>query len=220
MSAMVGLTNALSLRVGNFADRSDSVKNQWGNSAADEQGYEEARNLTLKVKARNPGNAAVFQPLWFYASNNDDQPAATSLAAQRLALDLRSASAHTLMSVAYFTDGDGAKALKLIEEANALSAARDSDNYLINAGRDHFMLGHDQQAIQMISQAIDINPSLADYWCYVAMAYARQGQIEKARQARDALIKDGLGCKFSDIEPSKSSAETFKKWHASQVVPA
>ena len=73
----------------------------------------------------------------------------------------------------------------------------------------------------MISRAINMNPSQGDAWAYVAMSYARQGKMDNASQARDAFVKAVPKGNLSIVEnPVKSSAEAYKRWHATQFVPA
>jgi tetratricopeptide (TPR) repeat protein len=123
-----------------------------------------------------------------------------------------------MMGYDHLYAGEPEKALPFFEKSNDLSAVRDGFWYLGNSGVAYFMLGQDSKAIQLLIRANQAGPPLP----HLAMAYARTGDAENARTARDAYVKYFPKATLSNDgnKPSKSQAEAYKKWYASEFVPA
>jgi TolB-like protein len=208
--AMIRLAQVLAARVMNLSDRSDP--------AADEKSWEEARALALKVKALDANEDRAYDVLADYAASHDDFPTATAYRKKVVELAPKSAYGYNMMGYDYLYAGEPEKALPFFEKFNDLSAVRDGAWYLGNTGIAYFMLGQDSKAIQLFIRATQAGPPLP----YLSMAYARTGDAENARKARDAYVKYFPKATLSNDgnKPSKSQAEAYKNWYASQFVPA
>jgi tetratricopeptide (TPR) repeat protein len=206
--AMIGLAQVLTSRVLNLSDRSDP--------AADEKSWEEARSLALKVKALDPNEDNVYDVLGDYAANHDDFPSATAYRLKVVELAPKSAYGYNMLGYDYLNAGEPEKALPFFEKYNDLSAVRDGAWYLGNTGRAYFMLGQDSKAIPLLIRRGQIGQPSA----YLAMAYARTGDAENARKARDAYVKAFPKGTLSNFGPSKTQPDAYKKWYASEFAPA
>lgn len=103
----------------------------------------------------------------------------------------------------------------LITAAPALAAARDDARAQVAFGIEVAARGLWREAIYRWQRAVEIDPSYAEAFNDLAIAWEHEGELDKARQAYEQALK------LSPSNPAiKQNFEQFKEVNARAVNPA
>lgn len=164
----------------------------------------ESRELALQAKVMAPSDARVFGVLAIYASAHGDFEGARRANERALALEPKSPGRYTNLADDYLDAGMPEKAIELLDRAIRLDPRNVSWATLGNMGRAQLMIGNDDDAIQWLLKASDASPDLVETNAYLAAAYARQKNPERARAAADAVLRINPKFRLSQFEPPKA----------------
>ena len=210
--AMVGLATAIGSHLGNFGSAM-AVELR-------EQLYLQGRDLVLKAKELDPDNPGVYAVLLMYTPS-DDLVAYRAAAENWLSHDTKNPNAYVAFALSFLLAAEPARAIELLNRAINLDARHPGAFILMNMGRAHFMQGNNAAAIGWYQKALQANPLYAHAHAYLAMAFALDGQDDKARAAVEELHRVDPEYKFFAITTlSPSSPPAFKEYWDKMLLPA
>lgn len=211
--AMVALANTLALRSYNF--------NTESSKSADDKRYMEADDLVKKLRNVNPNNSDVLQTVGYIAYNRADAEGYERAVKARLEAQPRNPNAHNQMGLVYTFNLEPDKAIAQFKKALALLPDETSELVFVNLGRAYFFKGDDAQAIQWLSKGFDLNPERAGRnMDWLAMAYARSGQMDKTNVAAQAFIKARPDVRLANaLGINKMTQPVFLRWHDTVRAP-
>ena len=211
--AMLALANTLALRSYNFNNESSRV--------SDDKRYMEADDLVKKLRGQDPNNSDVLQTVAYISANLGDAEAYKRAVKARLEAQPRSWAASNQMGLTYTFDLEPDKAIANFKNALAFLPNETSEIVFVNLGRAYFIKGDDAQAIQWMSKGFDLNPERSSRnMDWLAMAYARSGQMDKANTAAKAFIKARPDARLTNaLGINKMTQPAFQRWHDTVRAP-
>ncbi len=181
----------------------------------------EAHDLALRAKELDPEIPSIYAVLARYAAQQGDVAGSRRAYETALALAPKNPRAYDALALSYFYGGDPNRAIELLTQAINLDPKHPHDFTLLNMGRAYFMLGDNDTAIEWILKSMAIDSNHPAKYAYLAMAYALNGEIAKARAAKIHLERVHPGLKFLDIEEDPSSGSAaYREWYENKLVPA
>lgn len=211
--AMLALAQILALRSYNFGT-ADS-------QAADEKRYLEADDLVRKLRSLDPGNREIYMTVGYIAASRGDFEGFKLASKARLEAHPRNSAAHNGMGLIYWYELETDKAIAEFKNAIALYPNEAYEIASVNLGRAYFTKGDDVQAIQWMRKGFDLNPDRAGRnMDWLAMAYARSGQMDKAKTAAEAFIKARPDVRLATaMGLNKLTQPAFQQWHDTVRAP-
>ena len=191
-TATVGLAETLLLQAFNFGGVL--------NDDAREKLIAEGGALAIKAKTMDPDNPDVYGALVMHAWFQGNTSAALRNEERRVALDPRNPGAYNDLAVLYYHLGQPDKAIEQLNKALALYP-KGFDTIFLNLGVSYFMLGDYSSAAAWAQKSVDTNTGLDDGYSLLAVAYAEQGDVDKARAAATEARR-----RFPDLKPRTLSA--------------
>ena len=210
--AMAGLAVALSRPVDN------RLINDW---ATAKKYVEEARDLTLRAKGIDPGIADIYFALHLLAFRDGNSKEARRVAETLLSLDPKNPDRYSALALDYFYVGAPAQAIDVLTKAIQLDPRNVSGRILLNMGRAQFMSGDDDAAIQWLLKSIDASPDFPQSRPYLAMAYARKGDLIRARAATADMLRARPISRLDNFEvPALDHPDAYLAFWDNELVPA
>jgi adenylate cyclase len=211
--AMLALAQALTFRSYNFQSTTSKV--------ADEKRCLEADELVKKLRDVHPNNTDVLATVGYIAAIQGDAEGFKLASKARLETQPRNWAAHNGLGLIYWYELDIDKAIGEFKNAIALFPNGNNEIALVNLGRAYFMKGDDAQAIQWMRKGFDLNPGRAGRnMDWLAMAYARSGQMDKANDAARAFIKARPDVRLATaLGLNKLTQPAFQQWHDTVRAP-
>jgi len=188
--------------------------------SAREPQFQEARRLAMAAKLIDQDNAQVYLTLALYAEAHDDYPAQLQAAETYLALSPKEPAAHNLLGHTLTFGGQWEKAREHLHKGIALDPRHPIDQLPFNLGWVSFLLGDDDASIAYFKKVVENNPTFFDAHGWIAMAYARKGDMVRSKEAADALMKVDLKRSFQTRRrPMPSAPPPYKKFYDEVYVP-
>ena len=182
----------------------------------------EARDLALKAKGIDPSIADIYFTLALSALARGDTKEARRAVETSLSLDPKNPDRYNALALDYFYAGAPAQAIEVLTKAIHLDPRNVSGRILMNMGRAQFMFGDDDVAIQWLLKAIDASPDLWHSYPYLAMAYARKGDLVRARAATvDALrVRPKLSLSRFEARGGPGHPDAYLAFWENRLAPA
>ncbi len=188
-----------------------------------EQKWREAMGLAEKAHAADPGNPEYYRIVAFHARSHGD-PAGERRAAEELVrLRPKWAYPYNVLGSSYMRDGDFDKAVELISRAVDLTPKVDAGGQVfpLNLCAAQFGAGNYKAAIESCGKVTAARPTAARARYFLAMAYALDGDLVKARAEAEAyrkLVPDQM----LDAEAMRADARTpaRRAYIETKVIPA
>ena len=211
-TAMAGLAAILALQAQYFSHMIEP--------SAKEPQLQEARRLALAAKVIDPDIPLVYTALALYAEAHDDYPAQLQAAETYLALAPKEPIAHNLLGHTLLLGGQWERARDLLLKGVALDPKHPIDQLPFNLGWVSFLMGDDDACIAYFKKVIESNPTFFDAHGWIAMAYARKGDMAKSKEAADALLKVDPKLSFQTRrKPMPSAPPAYKKFYDEVYLP-
>jgi TolB-like protein/cytochrome c-type biogenesis protein CcmH/NrfG len=183
--------------------------------------YVESRDLALNLKERDPGNPSVYRPLALYARAHDDYSGALRNYEMILSLEPNNPVALNGVALILISGGEPKRAIELLQKAIDMDPRHPRDVIIYNLGKAYFMLGDNEKAIEWLLKTVQVNPSYASTYAYLAMAYALKGDEVKAHAAVSELLRLNPDFNLSETrKPQSSSPIAYKEWFEKKYLPA
>ena len=181
---------------------------------------EQARRLALAAKVIDPDIPLVYTALTLYAEAHDDYPAQLQAAETYLALAPKEPIAHNLLGHTLLLGGQWERARDLLLKGVALDPKHPIDQLPFNLGWVSFLMGDDDACIAYFKKVIESNPTFFDAHGWIAMAYARKGDMANSKEAADALLKVDPKLSFQTRrKPMPSAPPAYKKFYDEVYLP-
>jgi adenylate cyclase len=211
-SAMSALAGSLALQAQYFSHQIDP--------SAREPQFQEARRLALAAKLLDPDNALVYTALAMYAEAHDDYPAQLQASETFLALAPKDPIAHNLLGHTLALGGQWEKAREVLLKGIALDPKHPIDQLPFNLGWISFLLRDDDASIAYFKKVVENNPTFFDAYGWIAMAYARKGDMVRSKEAADALMKVDPKRSFQTRRhPMPSAPPAYKQFYDEVYLP-
>ncbi len=174
--------------------------NDWNDATLDQ--VDEAWNLVKQVLNANPDYFLAHYAKGFINRARNQHRAAYRAFDKAIELAPEFARAYAQRGEERVYLGHPAQGIEDVEKALDLrpeSIARGMFFWII--GRAHFFMGNDAEAIERLVQSVDLWSSLWYNRCYLIAAYARSGDMEKAKAALQEFnsIPDFAGWTLAQI---------------------
>lgn len=211
-TALGGLAQSLALQVTYFGHQVEPAKK--------EPQLQEARRLALAAQAVDPDNAPASVALTLYAEAHDDYPAQLRAAEAYLSVSPKDPVAYNLLGHTLVFGGQWQRARELLQKGIALYPKHPIDQLGFNLGWVSFVMGDDDASIAYFRKTVEANPTFFDAHGWMAMAYARKGDMVKAREAADALRAADPKRSFQTRRhPMSSAPPAYRKFYEETYLP-
>ncbi|MFO1311491.1 MAG: adenylate/guanylate cyclase domain-containing protein [Burkholderiales bacterium] len=200
--------------------------NNYGGSFKEEvrgQKWRELMELAEKAHVADPGNPEYYRIVAFHARSHGD-PAGERRAAEELVrLRPKWAYPYNVLGSSYMRDGDFDKAVELISRAVDLTPKIDAGGqvFALNLCAAQFGAGNNKAAIEACGKVTAAMPTASRARYFLAMAYALDGDVAKARSEAEAYRKLVPDQKL-DPDAMRAEARTpaRKAYVETKVIPA
>jgi len=212
VQAMVGLARSLS----------NPAYNGWiSDPVAREKQFLEARDLALKAKSVDPRDPGIYPTLSEYAASHGDHEGARRAVETALSLDPKNPGRYSDLADGYIDSGEPMRAIELLTKGILLDPRNPTEVDLENMGRAQFMNGDDEAAIQWLRKALEVNPAYVSAQANLAIAYAHNGNLPRARDAVATLLR--IEPKFSLLRfqtPKAGYPGGYREYWETKLLPA
>jgi len=142
----------------------------------------------------------------------------------RLQQQPKSVEAHVELANAYYLQADAKAAHELLEQALALDPRHPTDDLIANLTWVEYMRGDYRAAIEWGERGLAANPGWFVRFSTLALAYAQNGEHDKATVAASAAFKANPGRTVSEEqrlldEPLVPVHPAYRTWALQQVIP-
>ena len=211
---------ALSSLAGNMAFRASYFSHTLDPSLR-EKYFQEAKALADHVKRLDPDFYRPYVTLMLYAESHDDYPGQLRNAEKAFSLAPKDQQVANALGHSLLMGGDPKRAKAVLEDAMKLDPKRPIDQVSFNLAWAAFMTQDYDTSIEWFQKTVDANATYIDAYGWMAMAYAIKGDMLRAVQERDKLLKaDPKGSFATRRRPMPSSPQAYKDFHQQVVVPA
>jgi TolB-like protein/class 3 adenylate cyclase/tetratricopeptide (TPR) repeat protein len=178
MPALTGLATGLAI----------SVVSLW--TEAPEADLRRAEVLALRARALDPHDASCRNAMGFVRRMQNRFDEAISELESAIRLNPNMHLAYDTLGFTKALVGRGEEALSHFADAIRLSP-RDPMLFIgyFGFGWAQFLLGNDDQAVEMLRKSIALNPGYAPAHLFLTAAYALQDRIEEAHEAHAAYLR-------------------------------
>ncbi len=182
--------------------------------------FQEVKRLATAARLADPDSAYAYLALALYAEAHDDYPAQLQTAETFLALAPKEQAAHNLLAHTLMFGGQWERSRELLLKGIALDPKHPIDQLAFNLGWVSFLMGDDDACIAYFTKVIASNPTFFDAYGWTAMAWARKGDMTKAKDAADALMKADPKRSFQTRRhPMPSAPPAYKKFYDEVYLP-
>jgi TolB-like protein/class 3 adenylate cyclase len=188
-----------------------------------EEKLKEGYSIALKAKELDPANALTYHALGNYFIARHDLAQGIAAYQKGIALNRNYSAFYNGLAVANQRNGEPKKAVAYAEQALSLDPRGPRSPGAMNQlGLGHFFLGHDDLAIEWLEKARAENPKAPTLVANLAVAYAKKGDLAKAKATAAELFRIAPNFKLSNggIYPFPSSPEAYKKLWREVYMPA
>ena len=221
MPAKVGLASTLSLQAASFATQ---MKLEPAERLAL---FKSAFDLAQEAKAKDPNDPDVYLPIQLYYQYIDDLDAAMQAAVRRVELSPQSFFAHaSLCSLQRALDDMRGARAACVKSVELAALGRPPTEAFQHLAMIAFREEKYEEAVDWAKKASDSNPGSHVPPMAMALAYARMGDLTKAKQhaAEAVRIHPGLRLDnqwaFPNSKPWPGKDAEFKKFMETRVVAA
>ena len=187
---------------------------------AREPQFQEVKHLATAARVADPDSAYAYLALALYAEAHDDYPAQLQTSETFLALAPKEQAAHNLLAHTLMFGGQWERSRELLLKGIALDPKHPIDQLAFNLGWVSFLLGDDDASIAYFAKVIASNPTFFDAYGWTAMAWTRKGDMTKAKDAADALMKADPKRSFQTRrQPMPSAPPAYKKFYEEVYLP-
>lgn len=213
-SAMARVSRSISLQAVNFSHELSRE--------AVERKTQEAYELATKVREMDPENTDVYSPIANYWRFHGNFDASLQAGQTWVAVEPNNPRAYVLLAYDSYFNVQPQKVIDLLNQSIHLhpKILSVSESNHRSMGRAYFMLGDDDQAIYWLQKTLEINPKSAFAYQWLALAWARKGDLEKSHAAAAEAHRLGPDRKLSTEKGYPSTPAAFDKWFEKEVVPA
>jgi TolB-like protein/class 3 adenylate cyclase/Flp pilus assembly protein TadD len=188
-----------------------------------EEKVKEGYSIALKAKELDPANALTYEALGVYFTFRRDLAQATAAFQKGIALNRNHMPFYDGLARASLVSGEPKKAIEYAEQSLSLDPrGPQTTTSMIFLGVGHFFLGHDDLASEWLEKARAENPKNPNTLQHLAVAYAKKGDLAKAKATAAELFRIAPNFRLSNaaIYPLASSPEALKKLYAEVYMPA
>jgi superkiller protein 3 len=188
-----------------------------------EEKLKEGYSIALKAKELDPANAFTYEGLGYYFIYRRDLSQAISAFQNGIALNRNHSPFYNGLAFANAISGQPKKAIGYAEQSLSLDPRGPQVFFsMIWLGLGHFFLGHDDLAIEWLEKARAETPKNPNPLVNLAVAYAKKGDLVKAKATTAELLRVAPNFRLSDggFYPLPSSPEAYKKLWAEVYMPA
>ncbi len=211
--------SAMSYLAGSLALQAQYFSHMLEPSAREPQ-FQEARRLAMAAKLIDPDNTLVYLALTMYAEAHDDYPAQLQAAETYLGLASKDPVAYNVLGHTLILGGQYERARELLLKGIALDPKHPIDQLPFNLGWASFMLGDDDTSIAYFRKVVENNPTFFDAHGWIAMAYARKGDMVRSKEAADALMNVDPKRSFQTRRhPMPSAPPAYKQFYDEVYLP-
>ena len=180
-------------------------------------------SIALKAKELDPANALTYDALGNYFIYRRDLSQAISALQKGIALNRNYNPFYTGLALASIISGEPKKAIGYAEQALSLDPRGPRTAGSMNQlGLGHFLLGHDDLAIEWLEKARAEDPKGLLTLSNLAVAYAKKGDLVNAKATTAELFRIAPNFRLSNsgYYPFPSSPEAYKKLWREVYMPA
>ncbi|MGH8648525.1 MAG: tetratricopeptide repeat protein, partial [Burkholderiales bacterium] len=188
-----------------------------------EEKLKEGYNVALKAKELDPANALTYEALGWYFIYRRELSQAIAAFQKGIALNRNHSPFYNGLAQASLISGDPKKAIGYAEQALSLDPRGPQIAAAMSfVGLGHFFLGHDDLAIEWLEKARAETPKNPNPLVTLAVAYAKKGDLVKAKTTAAELLRVAPNYRLSDggFYPFPSSPEAYKKLWREVYMPA
>jgi tetratricopeptide (TPR) repeat protein len=188
-----------------------------------EEKLKEAYGIALKVKELDPANALTYEALGSYFLSGRDLAQAIAAFEKGIALDRNHMPFYNGTAIASLISGEPKKGLGYAEQALSLDPRGPQISVSMTfLGVAHLFLGRDDLAVEWIEKARAENPKSPNIIYHLAVAYAKKGDLVKAKTTTAELFRIAPNFRLSNASfyPFPSSPEAYKKLWREVYMPA
>jgi adenylate cyclase len=188
-----------------------------------EEKVKEGYRIALKANELDPANALTYEALGMYFTFRRDLAQAIAAFQKGIALNRNHMHFYDGLARASIISGEPKKAIEYAEQALSLDPRGPQiTTSMIFLGVAHMYLGHDDLAIEWLEKARAENPKNPNVLSHLAVAYAKKGDLAKAKATAAELFRIAPNFRLSNLGfyPFPSSPEAYKKLYADIYLPA
>jgi adenylate cyclase len=188
-----------------------------------EEKLKEGYSIALKAKELDPANALTYDALGNYFIYRRDLSQAISALQKGIALNRNYIPFYAGLALASLISGEPKKAIGYAEQALSLDPRGPRTAGSMNQlGLGHFLLGHDDLAIEWLEKARAEDPKGLLTLSNLAVAYAKKGDLVNAKATTAELFRIAPNFRLSNggYYPFPSSPEAYKKLWREVYMPA
>ncbi|MFO1303609.1 MAG: adenylate/guanylate cyclase domain-containing protein [Burkholderiales bacterium] len=200
--------------------------NNFGSSMTPEERdakWREAIELAEKAHLADSTNPEYFRIVAFDARRRGDAATERRAAEELVRLRPKWAYPYNVLGSTYLRDGEFDKAVELLTRAVDLSPKHDLGAYVfpLNLCAAQFGVGNNKAAIESCSKVAAAMPNSTRAHYFLAMAYAQDGDLAKARAEAEAYRKLAPDQKLDeDALRAEAATGARKAYIESKVIPA
>jgi TolB-like protein/class 3 adenylate cyclase/Flp pilus assembly protein TadD len=188
-----------------------------------EEKLKEGYSIALKANELDPANALTYEALGMYFTFRRDLAQAIAALQKGIALNRNHQHFYDGLARASIISGEPKKAIEYAEQALSLDPRGPQiTTSMIFLGVGHFFLGHDDLAIEWLEKARAENPKNPNVLSHLAVAYAKKGDLAKAKATAAELFRIAPNFRLSNLGfyPFPSLPEAYKKLWKEIYLPA
>jgi TolB-like protein/class 3 adenylate cyclase/Flp pilus assembly protein TadD len=188
-----------------------------------EEKLKEGYSIALKAKELDPANAVTYDALGFYFFTRRDLSQAIAAFEKGIALNRNYPTFCIGLATANLSSGEPKKAIAYAEQSLSLDPRGSQiSTSMMFLGVGHLYLGHDDLAIEWLEKARAETPNRPNPLQHLAVAYAKKGDLVKAKATAAELIRIAPNFRLSNSTnyPFPSSPEAYKKLWREVYMPA
>ena len=188
-----------------------------------EEKLKEGYSLALKANELDPANASTYDVLGYYFFTRRDLSRAIAAFEKGIALNPNDASLYIGLASTSLISGEPKKVIGYAEQSLSLDPrGQQISTAMMFLGLGHFYLGHDDPAIEWLEKARAETPHRPIPLQHLAVAYAKKGDLVKAKAATAELLRIAPNFRLSNGSqyPLPSSPEAYKKLWRQVYMPA
>jgi TolB-like protein/class 3 adenylate cyclase/Flp pilus assembly protein TadD len=188
-----------------------------------EEKVKEGYSIALKANELDPANALTYEALGMYFTFRRDLAQAIAAFQKGIALNRNHMHFYDGLARVSIISGEPKKAIEYAEQALSLDPRGPQiTTSMIFLGVGHFFLGHDDLAIEWLEKARAENPKNPNVLSHLAVAYAKKGDLAKAKATAAELFRIAPNFRLSNLGfyPFPSSPEAYKKLWREVYMPA
>jgi TolB-like protein/class 3 adenylate cyclase/Tfp pilus assembly protein PilF len=199
---------------------------QWGNVLGPkvaEEKLKEGYSIALKAKELDPANALTYDTLGFYFFARRDLSQAISTFQKGMTLNRNHMPFYNGLAIVSLSNGEPKKAIAYAEQSLSLDPRGPQiSTAMMTLGIGHLYLSHDDLAIEWLEKARAETPDRPNPLQHLAVAYAKKGDLVKAKATAEELRRIAPNFKLSNSTnyPFPSSPEAYKKLWNEVYMPA